>query len=489
VSARFLALDLGAESGRAILGRLDAGVLTLKDVRRFPNVSVRTNGALHWDILRLWHDVQESLEDVTDVALAGVGVDSWGCDYALLGEQGQLLENPYHYRDRRCDGVPAQVFRHVPAERIYAITGIQFLNFNSLFQLYATKQSTPNLLRAATAFVTIPDLLNYWLTGRLASEYTNATTTQMIDAEKRSWATPLLAELELPTHLFQPLVEPGTVIGGIRHSVSASLADTPVVAPACHDTGSAFAAVSTEAGAAFLSSGTWSLLGAEISAPVISARARELNFTNEGGVGGTIRLLKNIAGLWLLQACMRRWAESGHAVSYDDLLVAARDERLAFRSVFDPDHSSFFNPTDMPAGIAAYCRQTDQLEPAGQPGCARAILESLALKYRQVLESLEELTGRRYTHLRIVGGGSRNRLLNQLTADATGRTVLAGPVEATALGNIAVQMVATGTVRSLAEAREIIGESFPVERFDPVGTDRWTTHYNRFQEYREVMGV
>jgi rhamnulokinase len=226
-----------------------------------------------------------------------------------------------------------------------------------------------------------------------------------------------------------------------------------------------------------------------VGAPVISARARDLNFTNEGGVGGTIRLLKNIAGLWLLQACMRCWAEAGHAVSYDDLLVAAGDDRLAFRSVFDPDHSSFFNPADMPAAIAAYCRQTDQPEPAGPADYARAILESLALKYRVVLDSLEQLTGRRHTHLRIVGGGSRNRLLNQFTADATGRTVLAGPVEATALGNIAMQMVATGTVRSLADARGIIDQSFPVERFEPVATDRWTAHYNRFQEHREVMGV
>ena len=488
MSARFLALDLGAESGRAILGRLDSEVLTLKDVRRFPNVSVRTNGSLHWDILRLWHEVQKSLEDVTDVSLASVGLDTWGCDYALLGEQGQLLENPYHYRDTRTDGVPPQVFRQVSAERIYATTGIQFLNFNSLFQLHSVKQSTPQLLRAAKAFVTIPDLLNYWLTGRLASEYTIATTTQMIDAERRSWATTLLSDLGLPTHLFQPLVEPGTVIGGIRHDVSASLADTPVVAPACHDTGSAFASVSTDGGA-FLSSGTWSLLGAEVDAPVISAKARELNFTNEGGVNGTTRLLKNIAGLWLLQACMRRWTEGGQPVSYDDLLVAARDDRLAFRSVFDPDHSSFFNPPDMPAAIAAYCRETNQVEPAGQPGYARAILESLALKYRVVLEWLEELTGRRYTQIRIVGGGSRNRLLNQFTADATGLTVLAGPVEATALGNIAMQLVATGTVRSLGEARAIIEQSFPVERFDPVASDRWATHYSRFREYREVMGV
>jgi rhamnulokinase len=488
VSARFLALDLGAESGRAILGRLEGGVLTLKDVRRFPNVPVRANDALQWDILRLWFEIQKSLEDVADVSLASIGLDTWGCDYALLGERRQLLENPYHYRDARTVGVPSQVFRQVSAERIYAITGIQFLNFNSLFQLFAMKCQTPRLLESATAFVTIPDLLNYWLTGRLASEYTIATTTQMIDAGRRTWALPLLAELGLPTDLFQPLVEPGTVIGGVRAEVSTSLMNTPVVAPACHDTGSAFASACTDSGA-FLSSGTWSLLGAQVPAPVISARARELNFTNEGGVRGSTRLLKNIAGLWLLQACMRRWTEAGQRASYDDVLTAARDDRQAFRSLIDPDHSSFFNPPDMPAAIVAYCRQTGQPEPSGQPGVARAILESLALKYRLVLESLEELSGRQYSHVRIVGGGSRNRLLNQLTADATGRTVLAGPVEATALGNIAMQLVATGTVGSLDDAQAIIERSFPVERFDPIAPERWTVHHERVQEYREVMGV
>src|SRR5262245_2857427 len=293
VSARFLAFDLGAESGRALLGRLDAGVLSLKDVHRFANTPVRTNGALHWDLLRLWHETKKGLEELSDVTLTSVGLDTWGCDYALLGEQGQLLENPYHYRDARTDGVPAEVFKRVSPERMYDVTGIQFLNFNTLFQLYAAKRSTPKLLDAASAFATIPDLLNYWLTGRLTSEYTIATTTQMVDARTRTWATNLLTELELPTRLFQPLIEPGSVIGGIRQDVSAALANTPVVAPACHDTGSAFASVLADGDSAFLSSGTWSLLGAEVPAPVISSAARELNFTNEGGVGGTTRLLKN----------------------------------------------------------------------------------------------------------------------------------------------------------------------------------------------------
>jgi rhamnulokinase len=483
VSARFLAFDLGAESGRAILGRLESGVLALRDVCRFPNEPVRNNGSLQWDILRLWHEMRKGLELVSDVSLASVGLDTWGCDYALLGEAGNLIENPYHYRDTRTDGIQEQVFKHVSAERIYDVTGIQFLPFNSLFQLYAAKCRTPKLLDAATAFVTIPDLLNYWLTGRLCSEYTIATTTQLIEARTRTWANGLLDELGLPNRLFQPLVEPGAVVGGIRDGVSASLADTPVVAPACHDTGSAFAAVWTDGAGAFLSSGTWSLLGAEVAEPVISAKARELNFTNEGGVCGTTRLLKNIGGLWLLQACVRRWAESGQPPSYDDLLAAARDDQHAFRSLFDPDHDGFFHPTDMPAAIAAYCRDTGQAEPSGHPGYTRSILESLAFKYRAVLESLEELTGHQYTTIRIVGGGSRNRLLNQFTADATGRTVLAGPVEATALGNIAMQMLATGTVSSLAEARKIIERSFPLERFEPVASDKWNQHYRRFLQY------
>ncbi len=489
MSARFLAFDLGAESGRAILGRLEAGVLNLRDVHRFANEPVQSNGSLQWDILRLWHEMKKGLELVSDVTLASVGLDTWGCDYALLGETGNLLENPYHYRDARTAGIGDEVFRIVPAERIYGITGIQYLTFNTLFQLYAAKRSTPRLLDAASAFVTIPDLLNYWLTGRLCSEYTIATTTQMIDARARTWATGLLDELGLPAQLFQPLVEPGAVVGGIRDVVSASLADTPVVAPACHDTGSAFASVWTDGGGAFLSSGTWSLLGAEVPSPVISTRARELNFTNEGGVCGTTRLLKNIGGLWLLQACVRRWADAGQQFTYDDLLAAARDDQHSFRSLVDPDYSGFFHPPDMPAAIAAYCRQTGQPEPSGQPGYTRSILESLAFKYRAVLDSLEELTGTRFTHLRIVGGGSRNRLLNQFTADATGRPVLAGPVEATALGNIAMQMLATGTVSSLREARQVIERSFPLERFEPNATDRWNAHYRRFQEYTAVMGI
>jgi rhamnulokinase len=489
VSAHYLAFDLGAESGRAIVGRLREGVLDLQEVHRFANEPVRQNGCLQWDILRLWLEVRRGLERTPTTTLESLGVDTWGCDYALLGEHGHLLHNPYHYRDRRTDGVMEQVFQQVCADDIYAVTGIQFLPFNTLFQLYAASRATPRVLDSATAIVTIPDLLNFWLTGEIVAEYTNATTTQFVDARSRTWATDLLSALDLPSRLLPPLAEPGTHVGQLGADVSTALAGTPVVAPACHDTGSAVASVRVGGRRAFLSSGTWSLLGTEVSAPIISQRSRDLNFTNEGGVCGTTRLLKNIAGMWLLQACLRSWAEFGLRFEYSELLGAASDDRHAFRSLFDPDHATFLHPPCMVTAIASYCRRTGQPEPADPPAFTRAILESLAFKYRFVLDRLEELTGGAIDEIQIVGGGSRNRLLNQFTADATGRTVFAGPVEATALGNIAMQMVATGAVGSLGDARAIIDRSFPVERFVPESQDSWDAHYGRFQQYLELTCV
>jgi rhamnulokinase len=489
VSAHFLAFDLGAESGRAIVGRLRAGLLEVSEVHRFSNDPVDQKGSLHWDILRLWLEMRRALDKLAAIRLESIGVDAWGCDYALLGEQGDLLENPYHYRDRRTDGIMEVVFERVPAEEIYATTGIQFLPFNTLFQVVAATRNTPRLIDAARTLVTIPDLFNYWLTGRLTSEFTIATTTQFVDARSRSWATKLLSNLDVPSRLLPPLVEPGAVLGYVRADVSSATAGAPVVAPACHDTGSAVASVSAGGESAFISSGTWSLLGTELDAPVITPRSRELNFTNEGGVCGTTRFLKNIAGMWLLQACRRTWAEGGHSFGYEELLRAADNDRYAFQSLFDPDHPSFLHPPSMLVAIADYCRETGQVVPDSPGAFTRAILESLAFKYRVVLESLEQLTGQRITQIRIVGGGSRNRLLNQFAADATGRTVVAGPAEATALGNLAMQMVATGAVSSLGESRGIIERSFPVERFAPAAPDRWDSHYRRFQDYLELTCV
>jgi rhamnulokinase len=483
--AHFLAFDLGAESGRAMLGTLDRGVLGVQEIHRFANEPVRQNGSLQWDILHLWQEMRRALERNGARRLESVGVDSWGVDYALIGERGNLLENPYHYRDSRTSGMMDAVFERVSRERIYATTGIQFLPINTLYQLYAACRATPDLIDAARALVTIPDLLNYWLTGELTSEYTVATTTQFVDARTRTWATRMLDEIGLPTRLLQRLVPPGTIIGALKASVSDACAGTAVVAPACHDTASAVASVSASGNTAFLSSGTWSLLGTELCEPVITSRALALNFTNEGGVGGTTRLLKNVGGLWLLQSCRRHWKSQGQDFPYEALVGGAADERLAFRSLIDPDYPPFLNPTNMPATIAEYCRATGQPEPDGPTAFARAILQSLAFKYRAVLESLEEITGRSFDEIRIVGGGSRNRLLTQWTADATGRAVTAGPAEATALGNIGLQMMATGAVGSLSEARAVIDRSFPVERFTPVDADRWDAEYRRFQQYVE----
>jgi rhamnulokinase len=485
VSDAYLAFDLGAESGRAMLGTLRGGTLDLREIRRFPNEPVRQNGSLYWDVLRLWYEMTQALESAAGTRLTSLGVDGWGVDYALIGERGNLVENPYHYRDARNEGMMEAVFERVSREKIYAVTGIQFLQINTLFQFYAACRLTPRIVDAAQALVTIPDLLNYWLSGRLCSEYTVATTTQFVDARARTWATRLLAEIGLPTRVLPEIVQPATLIGTVRKDAAPALAGTPVVAPACHDTGSAVASVCAGGSTAFISSGTWSLVGTEIDAPVITAKARDLNFTNEGGVCGTIRLLRNVSGLWLLQSCRRSWAAQGQPLGYDALLSAAADDRLAFASLVDPDCHAFLNPTDMPSQIALYCRQTSQREPSGPAAYARTILESLALKYRVVIDSLEELTGRRFDQIRIVGGGSRNRLLNQFTADATGRTVLAGPVEATALGNIGMQMLATGAVRSVGEARAVIERSFPVERFEPSATDRWDAQYRRFLDYLE----
>jgi rhamnulokinase len=491
MSASYLAFDLGAESGRAMMGRLHADTLELSEAHRFRNEPLREKGTLRWDLPKLRAEMQRALEQL---AASGerpdsIGVDTWGCDYGLIDRRGELVGNPYCYRDSRTDGVMDAVFARVSRARIYEVTGVQFLPFNTLYQLVAALQRTPDELTRAKSFGTIPDILNHWLTGVLRAEFTNATTTQMVEARSRRWATDLLEEAGVPTRLLPELLEPGTVIGWLRPELSAKLGGTAVVAPACHDTGSAVAAVPARDGRAFLSSGTWSLLGTEIPAPIITPAALEANFTNEGGVGKTTRLLKNIAGLWLLQCCRREWARGGHEYTYDELIDAAAADRRAFESLVDPDDQSFLHPEDMRGAIAESCRRTGQPEPDSPPRYTRAILESLAFKYRYVLDMLDELTGVRTREVQIVGGGSRNQLLNQFTADATGRRVLAGPIEATALGNIAMQMVATGTARSIADARAIIGTSFPVDRFEPAAVDRWDAHYARFKTYVELSSV
>jgi len=379
------------------------------------------------------------------------------------------------------------VLERIPPRELYERTGIQLLPINTIFQLAAMAADADPALEAAERMLLIPDLFHYWLTGNAVCEFTNATTTQLVDPRTRTWAKELITQLELPDHLWSDIVEPGTVVGRLLPEVTgnAALAGTPVIAPASHDTGSAIASISSRDGDAFLSSGTWSLLGTELDGPLMTAESMRLNFTNEGGVNGTTRFLKNVMGLWMLQACGRSWAAQGQALEHAELIELARRAE-PFSSLVDPDHESFLYPADMPKSMDEFCIRTHQPPPAGVPGYVRTVLESLAFKYRLVISSLEQLTGRRVERIKVIGGGSKNRLLNQLTADATGKVVLAGPTEATALGNVAIQILATNQVSSLKEVREIVAYSFPIEKFEPQETDRWDQRAERFQHYCEA---
>jgi rhamnulokinase len=483
-----LAFDFGAESGRAVLGHLQSGILTTTEVHRFHNEPVEYGASLHWDAPRLWFEVRKALESVEQEELAGIGVDAWGVDYALLGERGELLQNPYHYRDGRTQGVMEEIFHKVPKEEIYRTTGIQFMPINTLYQLITAQRDTPSIVAAAKQLLTIPDLFNFWLTGNAVCEFTNATTTQMVEPVRRTWAVDLMQRLGLRSDLLAAIVEPGTVVGTLRSSLvqNSLLAATPVIAPACHDTGSAVASITARDGTAFLSSGTWSLIGTELDAPIVTPQALKLNFTNEGGVNGTTRLLKNVMGLWMLQGCRTCWSARGRSSDYQELIDLATGV-AAFGYLVDPDDETFLRAADMPAAIDEFCKKTHQPVPATEGAYVRCVLESLALKYRLVLGNLEHLCGKRIEQIRVIGGGSKNRLLNQFTADATGRRVLAGPAEATALGNLAIQILATGEASSLQEVRGIIDRSFPTEVFEPRDTDKWLRHAERFEQYCEIM--
>ena len=480
----YLAFDLGAESGRAVLGRIHSGVLTTHEVHRFNNEPVEYGGSLHWDAPRLWFEMRRALAGLEQMELAGIGVDAWGVDYALLGEGGELLSNPYHYRDKRTDGMMDLVFQRVPREEIYRETGIQFMPINTLYQLFAAKRHTPKLLDAARTLVTIPDLFHYWLTGNAVSEFTNATTTQMVNPVTASWSEKLLEALGLPLNLLAQIVPPGSRVGILPAELRShpGLPPTPVIAPASHDTASAVAAIAARDDTAFLSSGTWSLVGTELDSPLISSEALRLNFTNEGGVCGSTRFLKNVMGLWMLQQCRQSWSSVGQVFEYQELMEFASREP-SFAHLVDPDDPSFLHPKSMPEAIDKFCDKTQQPRPKTPGAYVRTVLESLAFKYRLVISDLERLISRSISQIRVIGGGSKNRLLNQFTADATGRRVLAGPAEATALGNLGMQILSTGALASLAEVRVLIERSFPSEIFEPREPARWQQQWQRFQHY------
>jgi rhamnulokinase len=480
----YLAFDLGAESGRAMLGAVTSERLAVEELHRFPNTPVRVFDALYWDTLRLWHEILRGLALAgreRHLSLAGIGIDTWGVDFALLGSDGALADMPRHYRDARTNGVMEKVFAVVPRAEVFAQTGIQFMQLNSLYQLYALKLAGSPALAAARTLLFTPDLLNYWLSGVARSELTIASTSQFYDPRKKSWAVDLLSSLGLPVGILPEIVTPGTRLGALLPSVAeaAGLDPVPVYASGCHDTASAVAAVPAEGDNwCYISSGTWSLMGAELDEPVINEQVLQQNLTNEVGAGGKIRFLKNIAGLWLLQECRRAWALDGNEYNYDDLVRMAAGVR-PFSAILNPD--AFLKPGDMPRQIADHCRALGEPPPATPAEFTRAILECLAFRYRQVLESLESLVGRRFDVIHIVGGGSRNALLNQFAADSTGRTVVAGPSEATAIGNILIQAIGAGELAGLAEARALVRRSFPLETYRPAATDAWDRAYSRYR--------
>lgn len=480
----YLAFDLGAESGRAFLGSLENGKLQIREIHRFANEPVEYGRTMHWDAPRIWLELRKAIDLVDTPRLAGIGVDTWGVDYALLGQRGELLLNPFNARDPRNIGAFHEVQARVCRADIYRATGIQLMAINTLYQLFAAQRDTPQILAAAEKLIMMPDLFHYWMSGNAVCEYTDASTTQFMDPVTRSWAVDLLEQLGLPSELLAEIVEPGTVVGHLLPGISrnASLNGTPVIAPASHDTASAVAAITARGNTAFISSGTWSLVGTELPAPIVSEQAMRFNFTNEGGVCGTTRLLKNVTGLWLLQGCRRDWAMAGRDYDYAHLTAEA-EQATPFRSMINPDSGLFRSPTDMTAAIDEFCRKTDQPVPASPAAYTRAILESLALKYRLTLRDLASVTGQQIDRIRIVGGGSKSRLLNRFTADATGMTVLAGPAEAAVLGNIGVQMLATGSARSLEQMRQIVERSFPVEVCQPRETETWNRATARFEQY------
>jgi len=473
IDSKFLAFDFGAESGRALLCTIKDSGLDLREVHRFTHSAVTTLGHMHWDVLQQFANIKHGLKlalQETDGKIDGIGVDTWGVDFGLLGEDGELLAIPSHYRDSRTDGMMEEVFKIVPRETVFERTGIQFMQLNTLYQLYSMVKSNSTALKNASKLLLMPDLFNYWLTGKQTSEFSIATTTQFFDPRKGDWSRDLLSELGIPTRILPPVVQPGTVIGPLAESLVAELgvgSGVPVIAPATHDTGSAVAAVPAEgSNHAYISSGTWSLMGVEIKQPLINEQSLAMSFTNEGGVGGTYRFLRNIMGLWLVQECRRTWMAAGEEVSYADLAAMA-EQSEGFVSIVNPDASVFLTHGDMPQRIRDFCRQTNQPVPETKGQIVRCALDSLALRYRATVESLDELFGKRHDPIHIVGGGTQNKLLCQLAADAMGRSVVAGPIEATAIGNVLVQAMGAGIVGSLEEARQIVRNSSNLLHYQP----------------------
>jgi rhamnulokinase len=485
---KFLAFDFGASSGRAMLAKFDGEKLTLEEKHRFSNDPVLVNGSLYWDVLRLFHEIKQGIlacANSGDRDIDAIGIDTWGVDYGLLDKNDQLLGNPYHYRDTRTEGMYEQAFEKVPREEIFESTGIAFNWFNTVFQLLAAKRSGDVTLENAKTLLFMPDLFNFFLTGEKKTEYTVASTSQMFDSQKHDWAYGMLKKLDIPTDMFTDIVYPGEQVGVLKKELSEELGvgRIPVIAVASHDTGSAVASVPVvdKKDFIYISSGTWSLMGVELDEPNVSKKAMEYNFTNEGGVNKSIRFLKNIMGLWLIQESKRQWAREGKSLSFDELERQANAAE-PFASLIDPDYHAFQTPGDMPKRIREYCQRTGQKVPETIGEVIRCIAQSLAFRYRYTIEGMEDVTGNKYNVVNIVGGGIKDKMICQFTANATKRVVEAGPVEATSIGNIVVQAMAMGAIKDLNEGREVVKNSFDITRYEPQNSDEWDAAYETWKK-------
>lgn len=485
---KFLAFDFGASSGRAMLATFDGEKITLEEKHRFSNDPVTANGSMHWDILRLFFEIKQGIlkcANSGDRDIDCIGIDTWGVDFGLLDKNDKLLGNPYHYRDTRTDGMYDKAFAIMPKEEIFNSTGIAFNWFNTLFQLLSAKLSGDVTLENAKTLLFVPDLLNFFLTGEKRTEYTIASTSQMFDSRTYTWAEDMLKKFGIPTDIYPEMIYPGEKVGTLKPELAEELGieRVPVIAVASHDTGSAVASVPVvdEKDFVYISSGTWSLMGVELDSPNVSPEAMEHNFTNEGGVNKTIRFLKNIMGLWLIQESRRQWEREGELLSFDELETQA-NAAVPFASLIDPDYPAFQTPGNMPKRIREYCEKTGQHVPQTKGEIVRCIAESLAFRYRATIEGMEEVNGKKYNEIHIVGGGIKDKMICRFTANATKRVVEAGPVEATSIGNVLVQAMAMGAIASLEEGRKIVKNSFDIARYEPTDSEVWDNAYAKWQE-------
>lgn len=484
---KFLAFDFGASSGRAMLATFDGEKVVLEEKHRFSNDPVNINGSLHWDILRLFYEIKQGIlkcANSCDRDIDCIGIDTWGVDYGLLDKNDKLLGNPYHYRDTRTDGMYEKAFELVSKEEMYKTTGIAFNWFNTVFQLLSAKLSDDVTLANAKTLLFVPDLLNYFLTGKKRMEYTIASTSQLIDPKTHELAEDMLKKLGIPTDIFPEIIYPGETVGTIKPELAEELGigEVPVIAVASHDTGSAVASVPVvnEKDFIYISSGTWSLMGVELEKPNLSDEALAHNFTNEGGVNKTIRFLKNIMGLWLIQESRRQWDREGELLSFDELERQA-NEATPFASLIDPDYPAFQTPGNMPKRIREYCEKTGQKVPQTKGEVIRCIAESLAFKYRATIEGMEAVNNAKYNTIHIVGGGIKDKMICRFTANATKRVVETGPIEATSLGNVLVQAMAAGAIKDISEGRQVIKNSFDITKYEPTDSDVWDKAYDKWK--------